>query len=70
MIQQLPGKNFWTIFSPTQEPVIGLLDELFNCQILEEEEIGLYATQLRSVVAQTKDVGHPLEDMYQAFRLT
>ncbi|GFY41312.1 retrovirus-related Pol polyprotein from transposon TNT 1-94 [Trichonephila inaurata madagascariensis] len=45
------------------------LDEFFNCQILEGEEIGLYAALLRSIVAQLKDAEYPLEDIYQAFQL-
>ncbi|GFX50316.1 retrovirus-related Pol polyprotein from transposon TNT 1-94 [Trichonephila clavipes] len=47
----------------------GLLDEFFNCRILEEEEIGLYAAHLRTIVFQLRDAGHPLEDLYQAFQL-
>ncbi|GFW07977.1 hypothetical protein TNCV_3921091 [Trichonephila clavipes] len=34
---------------------------------LEEEEIGLYAAHLRTIVFQLRDAGHPLEDLYQAF---
>ncbi|GFW23379.1 retrovirus-related Pol polyprotein from transposon TNT 1-94 [Trichonephila clavipes] len=49
--------------------VIGLLDKFFNCRILEEEEIGLYAARLRTIVFQLRDARHPLEDLYQAFQL-
>ncbi|GFX93744.1 copia protein [Trichonephila clavipes] len=57
-------------FQPhTRARVIGLLDEFFNCRILEEEEIGLYATLLRTIVFQLRDAGQPLEDLYQAFQL-
>ncbi|GFW88302.1 retrovirus-related Pol polyprotein from transposon TNT 1-94 [Trichonephila clavipes] len=57
-------------FQPhTRARVIGLLDEFFNCRILEEEEIGLYAACLRTIVFQLRDVGHPLEGLYQAFQL-
>ncbi|GFW19093.1 retrovirus-related Pol polyprotein from transposon TNT 1-94 [Trichonephila clavipes] len=47
--------------------VIGLLDEFFNCRILEEEEMGFYAARLRTIVFQLQDAGHPQEDLYQAF---
>ncbi|GFW99208.1 uncharacterized protein TNCV_3009761 [Trichonephila clavipes] len=57
-------------FQPhTRARIIGLLDEFFNCRILEEEEIELYAARLRTIVFQLRDAGHPLEDLYQAFQL-
>ncbi|GFV24168.1 retrovirus-related Pol polyprotein from transposon TNT 1-94 [Trichonephila clavipes] len=57
-------------FQPhTRARVIRLLDEFFNCRILEEEEIGLYADCLRTIVFQLRDAGHPLEDLHQAFQL-
>ncbi|GFW18234.1 copia protein [Trichonephila clavipes] len=37
-------------FQPhTRARIIGLLGEFFNCRILEEEDIGLYAARLRTV---------------------
>ncbi|GFT54798.1 retrovirus-related Pol polyprotein from transposon TNT 1-94 [Trichonephila clavipes] len=63
-------KKFQDHFQPhTRACVIGLLDEFFNCRILEEEEIGLYAARLRTMVFQLRDAGHPLDDLYQAFQL-
>ncbi|GFS52570.1 retrovirus-related Pol polyprotein from transposon TNT 1-94 [Trichonephila clavipes] len=57
-------------FQPhTRACVIGLLDEFFNCRILEEEEMGLYAARLRTIVFQLRDAEHPLEDLYQSFQL-
>ncbi|GFY00938.1 retrovirus-related Pol polyprotein from transposon TNT 1-94 [Trichonephila clavipes] len=44
----------------TRARVIGLLDEFFNCRILDEEEIGLYAARLRTIVFQLRDAGHSL----------
>ncbi|GFV13674.1 retrovirus-related Pol polyprotein from transposon TNT 1-94 [Trichonephila clavipes] len=63
-------KKLQNHFHPhTRARVIGLLDEFFNCRILEEEEIGLCAARLRTIVFQLRDTEHPLEDLYQAFRL-
>ncbi|GFX71108.1 retrovirus-related Pol polyprotein from transposon TNT 1-94 [Trichonephila clavipes] len=62
------SKKLQDNFQPhTRARVIGLLDEFFNCRILEEDEIGLYAARLKTIVFQLRDAGHPLEDLYQAF---
>ncbi|GFY03538.1 retrovirus-related Pol polyprotein from transposon TNT 1-94 [Trichonephila clavipes] len=63
-------KKLQNHFQPhTRTRVIGLLDQFFNCRILEEEEIGLYAARLRTIVFQLRDAGHQLEDLYQVFQL-
>ncbi|GFX61946.1 retrovirus-related Pol polyprotein from transposon TNT 1-94 [Trichonephila clavipes] len=42
---------------------------IYSNSLILEEEIGLYAARLRTIVFQLRDAGHPLEDLYQAFQL-
>ncbi|GFT45473.1 hypothetical protein NPIL_688251 [Nephila pilipes] len=53
----------------TRARVIAILDEFFNCRILEDEDIGPHAARLRTVVAQLKDTEYLFENLYQAFKL-
>ncbi|GBM43057.1 Retrovirus-related Pol polyprotein from transposon TNT 1-94, partial [Araneus ventricosus] len=48
--------------------VIGLTDD-FSCRINPQEEIGVYAARIRSIVDQLKDAGKPISEWYQAFQL-
>ncbi|GFY31843.1 hypothetical protein TNCV_4201511 [Trichonephila clavipes] len=55
---EVAWKKLQDHFQPhTCARVIGLLDEFFNCRILEQEEIGLYAARLRTIVFQLRDAG-------------
>ncbi|GBN48440.1 Retrovirus-related Pol polyprotein from transposon TNT 1-94 [Araneus ventricosus] len=49
--------------------VIGLTDDFFSCRINPQEEIGIYAARIRSIVDQLKDAGKPISEWYQAFQL-
>ncbi|GBN47355.1 hypothetical protein AVEN_45332-1, partial [Araneus ventricosus] len=49
--------------------VIGLTDDFFSCRINPQEEIGIYASRIRSIVDQLKDAGKPISEWYQAFQL-
>ncbi|GBM82877.1 Retrovirus-related Pol polyprotein from transposon TNT 1-94 [Araneus ventricosus] len=49
--------------------VIGLTVDFFSCRINPQEEIGIYAARIRSIVDQLKDAGKPISEWYQAFQL-
>ncbi|GBL59411.1 Copia protein [Araneus ventricosus] len=49
--------------------VIGLTDDFFSCRINPQEEMGIYAARIRSIVDQLKDAGKPISEWYQAFQL-
>ncbi|GBM58421.1 hypothetical protein AVEN_260020-1 [Araneus ventricosus] len=49
--------------------VIGLTDDFFSCGINLQEEMGIYAARIRSIVDQLKDAGKPISEWYQAFQL-
>ncbi|GBN46253.1 hypothetical protein AVEN_241653-1 [Araneus ventricosus] len=57
-------------FRPNSRPrVIGLTDDFFSCRINPQEEIGVYAARIRSIVDQLKDAGKPINEWYQAFQI-
>ncbi|GBO28009.1 hypothetical protein AVEN_147108-1 [Araneus ventricosus] len=49
--------------------VIGLTNDFFSCRMNPQEEIGVYAARIRSIVDQLKDAGKPISEWYQAFQL-
>ncbi|GBN63091.1 hypothetical protein AVEN_138093-1 [Araneus ventricosus] len=49
--------------------VIGLTDDFFSFRINPQEEIGIYAARIRSIVDQLKDAGKPISEWYQVFQL-
>ncbi|GBN95072.1 hypothetical protein AVEN_77967-1 [Araneus ventricosus] len=49
--------------------IIELTDNFFSCRINPQEEIGIYAARIRSIVHQLKDAGKLINELYQAFQL-